>query len=128
METERERTIASLRDLSNTLREASTSFIYLSSRSHALADELQQGARLHEVMTAEERPLIITMLTSLMDSLQEKSGEVRRAEAAELRSEGLTHEQIAETFGVTRQRVAALLKSDGPPRRTPKRPRLDNLK
>jgi DNA-binding transcriptional regulator LsrR (DeoR family) len=35
---------------------------------------------------------------------------VRRAEARALYAEGLTMDQIAERFGVTRQRVSALLR------------------
>ena len=36
---------------------------------------------------------------------------VRRAEARALYAEGLTMEQIAERFGVTRQRVSTLLRT-----------------
>ena len=71
-------------------------------------------------MAAEPRPLIITKLVEITDRLHEAGGEVRRAEAHQLREEGRTHDQIAELFGVTRQRVAQLLDSrevKAPPKR-----------
>jgi predicted transcriptional regulator len=37
---------------------------------------------------------------------------VRRTEARTLHREGLTMDQIAQLFGVTRQRVSALLRED----------------
>ena len=51
---------------------------------------------------------------------------VRRAEAAQLSAEGLTQGRIAKLFGVTRQRVSALLAPPPPPgARAAKRPRRD---
>ena len=68
-------------------------------------------------MAAEERPLIITKLVEITDRLHEAGGKVRRAEAEQLRAEGRTHQEIAELFGVTRQRVSQLL--DSPQVKTP---------
>jgi len=45
-------------------------------------------------------------------TLVEAGSRLRRAEAHALHAEGMTMEQIAELFGVTRQRVSALLRSD----------------
>lgn len=118
-----DRTRASLRELSSGLTEASRKLDYLAERADALAGALDGDRPLREVMAEEERPLIVTHLTALIDGLQVAAGELRRAEAAQLRAEGLTHDQIAALFGVTRQRAATLLKDSAPPRTTPKRPR-----
>lgn len=108
--------------LSSGLIEASRQLEYLAQRTDALAGGLDEDRLLKDVVVEEERPLVVTRLTALIDGLQVAAGEVRRAGAAQLRAEGLTHDQIAALFGVTRQRAAALLKDSAPPRPTPKRP------
>ena len=49
------------------------------------------------------------LLTQGSAALYIAGANVRRAEAEALYAEGLTMEQIARSFGVTRQRVSALL-------------------
>jgi transcriptional regulator len=44
-----------------------------------------------------------------MANLETAGAEFRAAEALALRAEGLTIEAIADLFGVTRQRISALL-------------------
>ena len=70
-----------------------------------------------ELVTGEDGPLIVHLLTESSTALDSCGATVRRAEAKALYAEGLTMEQIAESFGVTRQRVSALL------RKGPKAPR-----
>ena len=72
----------------------------------------------------EPRPLVISRLARLLDDLADAGAEVRRAEAAQLHAEGLSQGRIAQVFGVTRQRVSALL-APPPPlgARAAKRPR-----
>jgi Sigma-70, region 4 len=62
-----------------------------------------------ELVTSEDGPLIVHLLTQSSAALDISGANVRRAEAEALYAEGLTMEQIAESFGVTRQRVSALL-------------------
>jgi DNA-binding transcriptional regulator LsrR (DeoR family) len=50
------------------------------------------------------------LLTESSKALDTSGSNVRRAEAQALHAEGMTMEQIAERFGVTRQRVSALLR------------------
>jgi DNA-binding transcriptional regulator LsrR (DeoR family) len=59
----------------------------------------------------------VQLLTQDSAALDIAGANVRRAEAEALYAEGLTMEQIAKSFGVTRQRVSALL------RKGPKDPR-----
>ena len=117
-----ERTEHALHELAAILAGARAQLGILLARTEGLIAAIGEDRPLHEVMAAEERPLIITQLTTLVDQLQLAGGELRRAEAFQLRSEGLTHDQIAAIFGVTRQRAAALLKDSDAPRPTPKRP------
>ena len=70
-----------------------------------------------ELVASEDGPLIVQLLTESSTALDSCGATVRRAEAKALYAEGLTMEQIAKSFGVTRQRVSALL------RKGPKDPR-----
>ena len=73
-----------------------------------------------ELVASEDGPLIVQLLTESSTALDSCGANVRRAEAEALYAEGLTMERIAKSFGVTRQRVSALLRK-GP--KGPKGPR-----
>ena len=62
-----------------------------------------------EIVKEEDRPLIVEQLTSNLNRLMSAGGQLRRAKAKALHDDGMTMEQIAHFFGVTRQRVSALL-------------------
>jgi hypothetical protein len=64
-----------------------------------------------ELVVSGDGPLIVQLLTASSMALDSCGANVRRAEARALYAEGLTMEQIAKSFGVTRQRVSALLRS-----------------
>jgi hypothetical protein len=64
-----------------------------------------------ELVASEEGPLIVHLLTQSSVALDTSGANVRRAEAEALYAEGLTMEQIAKSFGVTRQRVSTLLRN-----------------
>jgi len=106
-----DRTAAALGALAEAIRETVEDLERLAVRAAALEAEVRAGSPLTEAMAAEPRPLIITKLVEITDRLHDAGGRVRRTEATQLRAEGRTHEQIAELFGVTRQRVAQLLES-----------------
>ena len=73
-----------------------------------------------DLVASEEGPLIVHLLTQSSAALDISGSNVRRAEAEALYAEGQTMEQIAKSFGVTRQRVSALLrKSKDQPRAEP---------
>jgi DNA-binding MarR family transcriptional regulator len=63
-----------------------------------------------EIVSSKDGPLIVHLLTESSTALDTCGANVRRAEAHALYAEGMTMEQIAERFGVTRQRVSALLR------------------
>jgi transcriptional regulator with XRE-family HTH domain len=69
-----------------------------------------RGASYAEIVSSRDGPLIVQLLTESSKSLDTSGANVRRAEAHALYEEGLTMEQIAERFGVTRQRVSILLR------------------
>jgi hypothetical protein len=69
-----------------------------------------QGTPYAEIVSISDGPLIVQLLTESSSALDISGASVRRAEARALYAEGLTMDQIAERFGVTRQRVSALLR------------------
>jgi hypothetical protein len=69
------------------------------------------GVPYTESVASEDGPLIVQLLTQNATALDTCGANVRRTEARALHDEGLTMEQIAERFGVTRQRVSALLRA-----------------
>lgn len=79
-----------------------------------------RGATYREIVELEPGPLLVEMLTEASKSLDAAGAAVRRAETRALYDEGLTMEEIAARFHVSRQRVSALLRHD---RRSPLRQR-----
>jgi hypothetical protein len=55
---------------------------------------------------------LVRSVSALQQRLSEAASRLRRAQAKRLHDDGLTTERIAELFGVTRQRISALLRVD----------------
>ena len=72
------------------------------------------GKAYSEIVPTEERPLIVEMLSTNLERLAEVGSKLRRAEAQALYDEGMTMSQIADLFGVSRQRIAVLVRSPRP--------------
>ena len=68
------------------------------------------GLSYTEIVDAARSPLLVQLITESTQALDGFGARVRRAEALALHEEGMTMEEIAERFGVTRQRVSALLR------------------
>jgi len=68
------------------------------------------GRSYSEIVSEEHRPLVVELLTESAQALFSAGVLVRRMEAQALHREGMTMDQIARLFGVTRQRVSALLR------------------
>jgi DNA-directed RNA polymerase sigma subunit (sigma70/sigma32) len=79
-------------------------------RAERLIAEHQAGRPWSDVVPAEDKPLIVELLSANLERLSSAGSRLRRAQAKALHDEGMTMEQIASCFGVTRQRVSALLK------------------
>jgi hypothetical protein len=68
------------------------------------------GLSYTEIVEGARSPLLVQLITESRETLDGCGARVRRAEALALHEEGVTMEKIAEWFGVTRQRVSALLR------------------
>lgn len=79
-------------------------------RARRLRSQITEGQSVTDVVVAEEPPRVVELLTANMTTLETTGAEFRAVEAQALRADGLTIEAIANLFGVTRQRISALLK------------------
>ena len=81
-------------------------------KTESLAAARATGQDWGAIIRAETRPSIVELIGKNLDDLYTSGGRLRRTLARALYQEGLSMEQIARLFGVTRQRVSALLRSD----------------
>ncbi len=79
-------------------------------RADIIREARRAGSAYRAIVSGEHRPLIVEILRDTQTRLNDAGSRFRRAEARALRAEGLTLDQIAKVFGVTRQRVIALLR------------------
>jgi hypothetical protein len=79
-------------------------------RIDELATLREAGRSWGEIVTNEQHPLVVELLAANFGRLSTAGARLRRAQARALHDEGMTMEQIATAFGVTRQRVSALLR------------------
>jgi HEAT repeat protein len=80
------------------------------SRAEKLLEERQSGRAWLDIVTAESRPLVVEQISSVMGALASAGGAWRREQAHALASEHVSINRIAAMFGVTRQRISALLR------------------
>lgn len=106
--------LSALDELIMVLRETTERNRTAIQRAEAIRRLRRRGRPYSEIGPMEQRPLIVELLTRNLSELSEAGSRLRRVEAQALYSEGLTMAEIADLFGVTRQRVAALLHPGGP--------------
>lgn len=82
-------------------------------RADMLLKHRRSGGPWLEVVTAESRPLVVESISAVMASLATAGHAWRREQAAALHDEGISINRIAALFGVTRQRISALLREGG---------------
>ncbi len=73
----------------------------------------RRGLGYREIVANEDRPLIVEMMRENLTQLVDAGSDFQHAEARALYAEGMTMEEIAELYGVTRQRISAMLKKQG---------------
>jgi hypothetical protein len=63
-------------------------------------------------LAAEGEPLIVTVVTENLQALIDAGSKLRRAHARALYAEGATLKEIGKLFGVSHQRVSALIHAE----------------
>jgi hypothetical protein len=79
-------------------------------RAQELLAERRRGRAWLDIVTAEDRPLVVERISTVLTSLARAGHEWRREQASALRREQVSINRIAALFGVTRQRISALLR------------------
>lgn len=97
-------------DLERGLDETAEMIDMMRGRSEVIRQAHRRGIPLREIVPREETPLLVQLLTNATNLLHAYGNRVRRTEARALHSQGLTMDEIAALFGVSRQRVSALLR------------------
>ena len=82
-------------------------------RAENLLRERRAGRPWLETVTGESRPLIVERISTVLATLSAAGHDWRREQAAALQAEQVSINRIAALFGVTRQRISALLKESG---------------
>jgi hypothetical protein len=82
-------------------------------RAGHLLQERRSGRPWLEIVASESRPLIVERISTVLAALSAAGHSWRREQAAALQAEQVSINRIAVFFGVTRQRISALLKEGG---------------
>lgn len=78
-------------------------------RIEYLRDRREHGEDMAEIVRSEDKPLVLDLLRENLEVIFDVGARLRQTQVFELAECGLTHAQIAELLGVTRQRVGAIL-------------------
>jgi len=79
-------------------------------RASALREDRRAGRSWEDIVVAEERPRVFASISTVLGSLATTGSIWRREQAAALQGEHVSINRIAAMFGVTRQRISALLR------------------
>lgn len=82
-------------------------------RAQRLLVQRREGRPWLAIVTAESRPLVVESISAVMSSLATAGHAWRREQALALHEEDVSINRIAALFGVTRQRISALLRETG---------------
>ena len=84
-------------------------------RAESLLTARESGRAWYDIVGAEERPLIVERISTVLGTLSTAGHRWRREQAAALQGEDVSINRIAAMFGVTRQRISALLRDGDTP-------------
>lgn len=99
-----------LRDLDRALDANARRMDRIKRRIAEIRRQRSAGRSYREIVETTKGDLSVRLITETTAALEEVGARVRRTEALALYREGMTMEEIAEKFGVTRQRISALLR------------------
>ncbi len=102
--------IAALNDLIDALYENIAASRDVIERARRIVELRESGLSFRAIADQTGRPRVVEVITENMQRLHTYGARLRRAQASALHNEGMTMEQIAELFGVTRQRISAILR------------------
>jgi hypothetical protein len=107
--------VRALEELSAQIRESIRQLQAADERLGHLAELRAAGESWFDIVSNEERPLVVETVTRVLDDLGEIGSRFRREEALALQRENVSTYRIGELFGVTRQRISALVRERASP-------------
>ena len=110
--------IAALAEVEDAVRQSAEFATAIIERAEHIRAMRSAGLPYRDIVPNEQRPLIVGLLTENLELFFTVGNRLRRAESRALYEEGLTMDEIALLFGVSRQRIAALLRTPEAGRRT----------
>jgi hypothetical protein len=102
-----------LDDVVESLEEACAEGELAAEQARDIRRRAEVGLPMTSVLTGRDSAPLVRQVAKVLHDLGQASSRLRRAEAQALHAEGVTTERIAELFGVTRQRISALLRPTG---------------
>jgi hypothetical protein len=102
--------VAALAALSDVAASSANDLISLNEDLAALRNHRVRGRSWHRIISEGDSPNPLPTLTTIATNFARASGAFRRALAVGLRKEGMQVSEIAVLFGVSRQRVSALIR------------------
>jgi hypothetical protein len=109
-ETGEDPVVAALAVLSDVVASSADDLISLNEKLAALRNHRVRGRSWHRIISDGDSPNPLPSLTTIATNFARASGAFRRALAVGLRKEGMQVSEIAALFGVSRQRVSALIR------------------
>jgi hypothetical protein len=110
-ETASDGVLVALGELLEAAEQVDAALRVLRARATQLHEARERAVPYRQLVAEEHRPLFAELLTDTIRRFEGAGTRFRQQEAKALRAEGMTMEQIAELFGLTRQRISALLRS-----------------
>lgn len=101
---------AALRELVDELDHCVDELTHARGRAEELLAKRRTGHSWTDIVAGEERPLVVERISTVLASLARAGSAWRREQALALQGENVSINRIAAMFGVTRQRISALLR------------------
>ena len=111
-EAEAEPAVAVLKSLITEIEACMEQLQHAHVRAEHLLEERRQGRPWLDIVSAESHPLVVESISSVIASLASAGSLFRREQARALNDEDVSINRIAALFGVTRQRISALLRDN----------------
>ncbi|RBY81940.1 hypothetical protein DQ240_19725 [Blastococcus sp. TF02A-26] len=102
--------LAALRALVTAIDASTEELRQARSRAEDLLRQRAAGGAWFDIVTDEARPLVVERISTVLATLASAGGAWRREQARALHAEQVSINRIATLFGVTRQRISALLR------------------
>ncbi len=110
----RDPTLLALEDLVQAADQVARMTTHVTARAAHIRARRLEGLAYREIVSGEDLPLIAGVLTDNIQRLEAAGTRFRQAEAQALHQEGMTMEEIGRYFGLTRQRISALIRGATP--------------